>query len=54
MASVATAERYALTGQLGTAAIHAKRAIGLVPRGAPGWIRAQDILSAAESAGVRK
>ncbi|TCP25533.1 putative Zn-dependent protease [Rhodovulum adriaticum] len=50
MASVATAERYAITGQMDTAAIHAQRAMGLVPRGAPGWLRAQDVLSAAEKA----
>jgi len=54
MASVATAERYALMGQLGTAALHAERAMGLVPRGAPGWLRAEDILSAAQSAKARR
>jgi hypothetical protein len=31
------------------AAIHAKRAEGLLPRGSEGWRRAQDILIAAET-----
>ncbi|WP_243697876.1 M48 family metalloprotease [Rhodovulum bhavnagarense] len=53
MASVATAERYALMGRLDTASVHANRALGLVPRGAPGWLRAQDILAAAEQARKR-
>lgn len=51
MASVATAERYALLGDLKSAAIHAKRAAGLLPQGSPGWNRAQDVLSAAKAAG---
>ncbi|PWE30457.1 peptidase M48 [Maritimibacter sp. 55A14] len=50
MASVATAERYAVMGRLEDAAIHAKRASGLVPRGSPGWLRAQDVLGAAKQA----
>lgn len=50
MASVATAERYAIMGRMDTAAIHANRALGLVPRGAPGWLRAQDVLAAAQKA----
>jgi len=50
MASVATAERYALLGRLKDAAIHAKRAEGLLARGSSGWLRAQDILSAAKRA----
>ncbi|WP_074219328.1 M48 family metalloprotease [Rhodovulum sp. ES.010] len=54
MASVATAERYAVQGRLDTAAVHARRALGLVPRGAPGWLRAQDVLAAAERATRRK
>jgi len=48
MASVATAERYALLGRLKDAEIHAKRAEGLLPRGSSGWLRAQDILVAAK------
>ncbi|RSK38196.1 peptidase M48 [Rhodovulum iodosum] len=54
MASVATAERYALGGRLKDAAVHAKRAEGLLPRGSPGWMRAQDILNAAETAKKRR
>jgi predicted Zn-dependent protease len=50
MASVATAERYALQGQLEDANIHAHRANGLLPAGSPGWRRAQDIMRAAEAA----
>ena len=54
MASLATAERYALLGNLETAAVHAKRAEGLLPRGSPGWNRAQDVLNAAKAAGKRR
>lgn len=50
MASVVTAERYALLGRLDDAALHANRAIGALPRGSPGWMRAQDVLSASENA----
>ena len=45
-ASLATAERYALLGRMEDAAVHAKRAEGLLPNGSPGWRRAQDILAA--------
>ena len=48
MASVVTAERYALTGRLKDAAIHAKRASGLLPRNSGPWQRAQDVLLAAK------
>lgn len=51
MASVATAERYALQGDFKSAGIHAKRAAGLLPQGSPGWNRAQDVLSAVKAAG---
>ncbi|WP_372603633.1 M48 family metalloprotease [Actibacterium sp.] len=51
MASLATAERYAVLGQLDNAAIHAKRASDQLPNGSPGWRRAQDILRAAKQAG---
>jgi len=51
MASVATAERYALLGDLKNAKIHAKRAVGLLPQGSQGWNRAQDVLNAAKFAG---
>ncbi|MGB8622860.1 MAG: M48 family metalloprotease [Paracoccaceae bacterium] len=50
MASLATAERYAVQGRLKDAAIHAKRAEGLLPRGSSGWLRAQDVLAAAKNA----
>jgi predicted Zn-dependent protease len=49
MASVATAERYAILGRLKDAAVHAKRATGLLPRGSAGYLRAQDILAAAKN-----
>lgn len=51
MASLVTAERYALVGRLEDAKIHATRASGLLPRGSGGWQRAQDVLSAAKAAG---
>ena len=50
LASGVTAERYALLGQLETAAVHANRAVGLLPNGSPGWRRAQDVIRAAEIA----
>ena len=48
MASLVTAERYAIQGRLKDAGIHAKRAEGLLPRGSGGWNRAMDVLAAAE------
>ena len=54
MASLATAERYAMRGRLKDAAIHAKRAAGLLPRGSAGWNRAQDVLRAAKDAQKRR
>jgi len=53
-ASVLTAERYAMAGRLKDARVHAERASGLLPRGSPGWQRAQDILAAAEAAEKRR
>ncbi len=50
MASLVTAERYAIRGRLKDAGIHAKRASDLLPRGSTGWQRAQDVLSASEAA----
>lgn len=50
MASVVTAERYALQGRLDDAGIHAKRAVRQLPEGSPGWQRAQDVLIASERA----
>lgn len=54
MASAVTAERYALQGRLADAGINAKRAIGQLPEGSPGWQRAQDVLIAAERAEKNK
>ncbi len=45
MAGLATAERYALTGNIEDAMLHARRAAAVMPEGSPGWLRAQDILS---------
>ena len=52
LASVATAERYAILRRFKDAATHAQRAAGLLPQGSSGWLRAQDVLSAAKQAGV--
>lgn len=46
-ASLLTAERYMLRGDVKTAAIHAQRASGLLNRGTASWNRAQDIVRAA-------
>ncbi len=54
MASVVTAERYALAGRMEDAALHARRAVGLLARGTPGWNRAQDVLRAAEAVENRR
>ncbi len=43
------AERHSRSGRLKDASIHAKRAVGLLPRGSTGWRRADDILHAAET-----
>lgn len=50
MASLVTAERYAVQGRLKDAAIHAQRAEGALPRGSGPWQRAQDVLNAAQRA----
>jgi len=52
MASLATAERYALVGRPADAAVHAERASQLLARGSPGWNRARDVLVA--TAGARR
>jgi predicted Zn-dependent protease len=49
-AALATAERMALAGQFEDAAIQAGRAMDLLPRGSPGWRRAEDIDAAARLA----
>ena len=48
-AVLAIAERYALQGNMKNAAIQAKRAEGLLPRGSAAWQRAQDILDAVKT-----
>jgi predicted Zn-dependent protease len=45
MAALATAERFALAGNIDDATLHARRATEAIPEGSPGWLRAQDILS---------
>ena len=50
MASIVTAERYALIGRPKDALIHAKRAEGLLSRGSAPWLRAQDVISASQAA----
>ncbi len=54
MASLVTAERYALRGRLEDAGIHAKRATGLLAEGSGPWQRAQDVLLASERAAKRR
>ena len=54
MASVLTAERYAIAGQFKDAKIHAERASNLLPRGSAAWQRAQDVLFAAEAEEKRR
>jgi len=54
LASVATAERYAVLGRFKDATVHANRASGALPRGSSGWLRAQDVLNAAASAPKRR
>jgi predicted Zn-dependent protease len=44
MATLASAERYALIGDTESAVQLARRAAGVLPNGSPGWLRAQDIL----------
>ncbi|MEM1066856.1 MAG: M48 family metalloprotease [Pseudomonadota bacterium] len=50
MASLATAERYALLGRGTDASLHARRALGALPQGSAAWRRADDILRAFENA----
>ncbi|MEM9062909.1 MAG: M48 family metalloprotease [Pseudomonadota bacterium] len=44
MATLATAERYSLVGNVKNAVSLARRAAAILPNGSPGWLRAQDIL----------
>jgi predicted Zn-dependent protease len=50
MASLVTAERYALLSRFKDAETHALRAEGLLARGSAGWLQAQDIIGAAKVA----
>lgn len=54
MASLVTAERYALNGRFADANTNAKRAEGLLRRGSAGWLRSQDILGATRSFAKKK
>jgi len=54
MASAVTAERYAISGRMTDAEIHATRASGLLPAGSPGWLRAQDVLRVVQAAQSRR
>jgi predicted Zn-dependent protease len=54
MASLVTAERFALMGRLPDALIHANRAAGLLPRGSTPYNRAQDVVFAAEAAAKQR
>lgn len=54
MAALVTAERYALSGRLADAGIHAKRASGILARGSGPWQRAQDVLIASERASKKR
>jgi len=47
MASLVTAERYALLARFKDAKTNALRAEGMLPRGSSGWLRSQDIIAAA-------
>jgi predicted Zn-dependent protease len=49
-ASLATAERYSLTGQPRMAMLSAQAAMAGIPTGSPDWIRAQDILLVSRAA----
>ncbi|WP_377506085.1 M48 family metalloprotease [Octadecabacter sp. R77987] len=49
LASLATAERYALAGRMDDAALHATRAADQLARGSAPWQRAQDVISAAQT-----
>ena len=51
-ASLATAERFALSGRIKDAKLHAERSMKALPQGSPAWRRAQDIVSEANRAGL--
>ncbi|WP_240789471.1 M48 family metalloprotease [Pseudooceanicola onchidii] len=49
MAALVTAEAHAMHGRTKEARVLAQRAADLLPRGAPGWQRAQDVLNAVKT-----
>lgn len=49
-AALATAERFAISGDPESAIVHARRALDMLPNGSPGWLRADDIRAVAERA----
>jgi predicted Zn-dependent protease len=49
-AALATAERFALAGRFDDALRHAEQAAVLLPRGSPGWTRAEDLVAQARRA----
>lgn len=51
-ASLATAERFALSGRIKDAKLHAERAMRALPEGTPAWRQAQDIVRVAKRAGI--
>ncbi len=51
-ASLATAERFALSGRIKDAKLHAERAMKVLPEGTPAWRQAQDIVRVAKRAGI--
>ncbi len=54
MAAVATAERYLIIGRPEEARQLAKRAMGALPQGSAGWLRAQDVDITAKAATKRR
>ncbi len=54
MAAVATAERYLIIGRPDEARQLAKRAMGALPQGSSGWLRAQDVDLTAKAAAAKR
>lgn len=51
-ASLATAERFALSGRIKDAKLHGERAMKVLAEGTPAWRRARDIVTVAKRAGI--
>lgn len=49
LSALASAEQYLAVGRAGDSRRHAEQALGRLAEGSPGWIRAQDIMRAAEN-----